>query len=274
MEAVSCGAILSNYQRFRVENVCSRLGLIPLHYLWQRNRESLLTEMLQSGLHAVLLKVAGGGLEPTKHVGKDLGAMRPTFDRLRDRFGLDICGEGGEYESLVLDCPLFSRRIRLTQTRVVVDRDDPSVGYLAVDGFETEPKDAPLPAAAARSLAAGVPPAATPATIAAAEGALHFPVPKPVLSVGLDGFGCTSLLCPMPGDTSPAADQLGQYAHKDTATMSCPHCCYCALQRAYARSSCGASSPNWTAWYLQPAGHCATCATYTSISPTWPSSRT
>ena len=27
------------------------------------------------------------------------------------RFGVNICGEGGEYESFTLDCPLFEKEI-------------------------------------------------------------------------------------------------------------------------------------------------------------------
>lgn len=45
IEGVSCGAIVSNYQRLRVENVCSRLGLTVLSYLWQRDRSELLDEI-------------------------------------------------------------------------------------------------------------------------------------------------------------------------------------------------------------------------------------
>ena len=41
-EAVSCGAILSDYQRIRVENVCSRLDLVSLAYLWRRDQDQLL----------------------------------------------------------------------------------------------------------------------------------------------------------------------------------------------------------------------------------------
>ena len=37
-EAVSVGAILSDYQRVRVESVCLRLNLVPLAYLWRRNQ--------------------------------------------------------------------------------------------------------------------------------------------------------------------------------------------------------------------------------------------
>lgn len=40
VQGVSCGAILSDYQRLRVEAVCASLGLTSLAYLWQRNQAS------------------------------------------------------------------------------------------------------------------------------------------------------------------------------------------------------------------------------------------
>lgn len=58
-EAISVGAILSDYQRIRVENVCGRLGLISLAYLWRRDQKELLQEMIDSQLHAIIIKVSG-----------------------------------------------------------------------------------------------------------------------------------------------------------------------------------------------------------------------
>lgn len=91
---------------------CRRLSLTPLCYLWQRDQKELLEEMINAGLEAILIKVAGIGLT-TKHLGKTLAQMYPTFVKLNDLYGAHICGEGGEYESLTLDCPLFKRRIVL-----------------------------------------------------------------------------------------------------------------------------------------------------------------
>ena len=62
IQGVSVGAILSNYQRARVENVCTRLGLTSLAYLWQRDQKELLAEMIESGLTAVIIKVAAIGV--------------------------------------------------------------------------------------------------------------------------------------------------------------------------------------------------------------------
>ena len=120
IKGVSCGAIVSNYQRLRVENVCIRLSLTPLSYLWMRDRETLLQDIVSSGVSAVLVKVAGAGLDPYKHLGKSLDQLLPTLHKLHEKYGLDLCGEGGEYETLVLDCPAFiARRMELVETEVL-----------------------------------------------------------------------------------------------------------------------------------------------------------
>ena len=50
--AVATGAILSNYQRTRVEAVCMRLGLVSLAFLWQSDQAELLDEMIHAGARA------------------------------------------------------------------------------------------------------------------------------------------------------------------------------------------------------------------------------
>uniref|UniRef100_A0A3B3S952 Diphthine--ammonia ligase n=1 Tax=Paramormyrops kingsleyae TaxID=1676925 RepID=A0A3B3S952_9TELE len=111
VEAVSVGAILSDYQRVRVENVCARLHLQPLAYLWRRDQEDLLSEMISSGLDAIIIKVAAFGLDPEKHLGKSLVQMKPYLKQLSEKYGVHVCGEGGEYETFTLDCPLFKKKI-------------------------------------------------------------------------------------------------------------------------------------------------------------------
>lgn len=122
VEGVSIGAILSNYQRVRMEHVCRRLGLTPLCYLWQRDQRELLSEMIEAGMDCILIKVAGIGLT-TKHLGKTLAQMQPMLQKLNDQYGLHVCGEGGEYETLTLDCPLFKQRIQVQETETVIHSD-------------------------------------------------------------------------------------------------------------------------------------------------------
>ncbi|CDO71303.1 hypothetical protein BN946_scf184908.g60 [Trametes cinnabarina] len=142
VEGVSVGAILSNYQRVRVEHVCRRLGFTPLSYLWQRDQEELLSEMIEAGLEAVLIKVAGIGLT-AKHLGKTLAEMQGTLLKLNRLYGSHVCGEGGEYETLTLDCPIFSSRIKLDDVETVVhsDSDFATVAYLRIKQASLEPKN-------------------------------------------------------------------------------------------------------------------------------------
>ncbi|XP_042357279.1 diphthine--ammonia ligase isoform X2 [Plectropomus leopardus] len=150
VEAVSVGAILSDYQRVRVENVCLRLGLQPLAYLWHRDQESLLSEMISSDLHAILIKVAAFGLDPEKHLGKPLADMEPYLNQLSQKYGVHICGEGGEYETFTLDCPLFKKKIVIDAAETVIHSADAfaPVGYLRFTEMHTENKDADVVAGA------------------------------------------------------------------------------------------------------------------------------
>nr|XP_034189811.1 diphthine--ammonia ligase isoform X3 [Osmia lignaria] len=131
IEAVSSGAILSDYQRIRVENVCGRLGLVSLSYLWRRDQDELLKEMIGSSVNAVLIKVAALGLEP-RHLGKPISEMQSHLAKIKEKYGVNICGEGGEYETFTLDCPLFNKSIIIDEYESVIHSNDniAPVGYL------------------------------------------------------------------------------------------------------------------------------------------------
>ncbi|KAK3537714.1 hypothetical protein QTP70_017831 [Hemibagrus guttatus] len=142
VEAVSVGAILSDYQRVRVENVCSRLQLQPLAYLWRREQADLLSEMISSGLQAFLIKVAAYGLDPGTHLGKTLAEMEPYLHQLSKKYGVHICGEGGEYETFTTDCPLFKKKIVIDAMETIIHSNDAfaPVAYLRFTQMHTEDK--------------------------------------------------------------------------------------------------------------------------------------
>ncbi|XP_019909921.2 diphthine--ammonia ligase isoform X2 [Esox lucius] len=143
VEGVSVGAILSDYQRTRVENVCARLGLQSLAYLWRRDQTSLLSEMISCGVHALLIKVAAVGLDPEKHLGKPLADMEPYLTQLSQKYGVHVCGEGGEYETFTVDCPLFKKRLVIDSVETVIHSADAfaPVGYLHFSQMHTENKE-------------------------------------------------------------------------------------------------------------------------------------
>jgi diphthine-ammonia ligase len=144
-QAVSSGAILSTYQRVRIEHVCSRLGLTSLSYLWRlAPQKELLSRMLEEGMEPILVKTAcPPGLVPRKHLNRPLRELWDSglLDRLHQRYQFHFCGEGGEYESLVLDSPLYRRKLVLDEVEIVEADEDDGVGELRILRCHTEDKD-------------------------------------------------------------------------------------------------------------------------------------
>ncbi|ELU10620.1 hypothetical protein CAPTEDRAFT_141560, partial [Capitella teleta] len=143
IEAVSVGAILSDYQRVRVENVCQRLGLTSLAYLWRREQDELLDEMIAAQVKSIIVKVAAMGLNPDEHLGLTLSQIQPHMREMNEKYGLNICGEGGEFETFTLDCPLFKMKIIVDDKEILMHSDDPfaPVAYLQLKEMHLEEKE-------------------------------------------------------------------------------------------------------------------------------------
>jgi ABC transporter with metal-binding/Fe-S-binding domain ATP-binding protein len=111
IDGVVVGAIGSRYQFTRVSKICGDLGIDVLAPLWETDPEILYREMLGLGYRVIIAGVYADGLGP-EWLGRmiDADAVR-ELRSIRDRKGIGLSFEGGEAETLVLDCPIFSRRI-------------------------------------------------------------------------------------------------------------------------------------------------------------------
>jgi diphthine-ammonia ligase len=132
VNAVSTGAILSTYQRTRVESVAIRLGLVPLSFLWQYpylppyRQSSLLEDMRNVGQDSRIIKVASGGLDESflwQNVAdeKTVNKLQKRMERFGGREGGAVLGEGGEFETLAISgpAPLWKGRIEVREVRTV-----------------------------------------------------------------------------------------------------------------------------------------------------------
>lgn len=166
--AVSAGAILSTYQRTRIENVASRMGLVPLAWLWMYpflpapasraadvlavSEAGLLEDMAGCGCDARIIKVASGGLDEGFLWGNVSGAgdggraLRRRIVRGMGRFveggdvGGAVLGEGGEYETLAVDGPGFLWKMRIEVEGREVRVAEGGVAYLRLRGAKCVPK--------------------------------------------------------------------------------------------------------------------------------------
>nr|XP_029728133.1 diphthine--ammonia ligase-like [Aedes albopictus]XP_029728134.1 diphthine--ammonia ligase-like [Aedes albopictus] len=143
VDGVAVGSIQTDYQLIRVEYVCHRLQLNSLAYLWQRDQAELLQEMIDCQVYAIIIKVAAQGLVPEIHLGKSLKEMQPHLLNMKDKYGSNVCGEGGEYDTLTLDCPLFKNRIVIDDVQMVISSADSvcCAGYLRFSKLRLVPKE-------------------------------------------------------------------------------------------------------------------------------------
>jgi len=120
---VVTGAIASSYQWARLVRIADRHGRRLYAPLWRKAPELVVREELAAGLEVRFVHLAAEPL-PAAWLGERLDAERlEGLVRLhRDVRAVNVAGEGGEYETLVVDAPFFASRLVLDRTEAIVDR--------------------------------------------------------------------------------------------------------------------------------------------------------
>ena len=124
VEGIITGAIASDYQWDRINHICEDLGLKVFSPLWRKDPLTIMENMIESGIKAVIATVAAEGLNE-KWLGREL-----DFKTLEDLKGLNVkykvsvSGEGGEYESLTLDSPLHKKSMEIRSFEIIESRDN------------------------------------------------------------------------------------------------------------------------------------------------------
>ncbi|AAM32055.1 conserved protein [Methanosarcina mazei Go1] len=122
VDGVSVGAIESQYQASRVQKICDSLGLKVYAPLWHRDPEELLNEMSKV-LDIRIVRVAADGLDKS-WLGRPINVNSiESLKALNRRRMVHMAGEGGEYETVVLDAPFFKKRIEIVKSEIEWEGD-------------------------------------------------------------------------------------------------------------------------------------------------------
>jgi diphthine-ammonia ligase len=116
IEGVLHGGILSEFQKTKFADAAKSLGLDVVSPLWQRNQKQYMHEILDRGFEFIVTSVSCAGLDESwlgkKITPQDLGKLV----RLSEKHGFNLSFEGGEAETFVINCPLFSQPILITDS--------------------------------------------------------------------------------------------------------------------------------------------------------------
>jgi diphthine-ammonia ligase len=117
VDGLVTGAIASSYQRSRVDAICRELEIEHVAPLWGRESSELAHEMIENGMSIIITAVAAMGLDEA-WLGRTLdGDALEELNSISRRYGVDVCGEGGEMETLVIDAPWFTSRLEIVDAR-------------------------------------------------------------------------------------------------------------------------------------------------------------
>lgn len=113
VEGVVNGALYSNYQRQRIEKICENLGVRSFSPLWHMNQAKYLEKLIKEGFVFIITKIACYGLDES-WLGRKIDEKSiKELIKLEKKYGINVAGEGGEYETLIVDAPIFNKKLEI-----------------------------------------------------------------------------------------------------------------------------------------------------------------
>ena len=113
VDALVVGALRSDYQKTRIERMCERLNLISFCPLWHHIPESHMESLIDHGFDVRIVSVSTDGLgEQWLGVKIDQETL-DSLSKISSQFRFNLDGEGGEFETIVVDAPHMKQRIEV-----------------------------------------------------------------------------------------------------------------------------------------------------------------
>jgi len=121
IDGIVHGGISSEFQKKRFENICKENNLNMLTPLWKTNPKEYMNDLINSGFKFILTSVSSDGLDET-WLGKIITVHDISqLNKLSDKYGFNLNFEGGEAETFVVDCPLYSYPIIINKSKTTWD---------------------------------------------------------------------------------------------------------------------------------------------------------
>jgi len=137
VDVIVSGAIASNYQKSRIEKMCEQLRLKCIAPLWHKNPLDILKEILGLKFEVIITGVYAYGFSE-EWLGRKIDeASIKALIELNKQYGVSLVGEGGEYETLVLDAPFFKKRIKIVEAEKIWKNQS---GYFLITKAKLENK--------------------------------------------------------------------------------------------------------------------------------------
>jgi ABC transporter with metal-binding/Fe-S-binding domain ATP-binding protein len=113
IEGIVTGAIESIYQSSRIQKICNKLKIECFNPLWQKNQYEVLSDLIKYKFEVIIVGVFAYPLNE-KWLGRKIDKyFINEIEKMNSKYKINPAGEGGEYESFVISCPLFKRKLKI-----------------------------------------------------------------------------------------------------------------------------------------------------------------
>ncbi len=117
IEGLVHGGIKSKFQKEKFETICSKLNLESISPLWDAEPIQYMNDLVDSGFEFIMTSVTSDGLDDS-WLGKIISKSDIiTLQKLSEKFGFNLNFEGGESETFVVNCPMFSNPIKIIKSK-------------------------------------------------------------------------------------------------------------------------------------------------------------
>ena len=121
IEGLIQGGILSEFQKKNFNKVCESLNLKLISPIWRLDQKQYMKNLLKDNFKFIIASVSSDGLDDS-WLGTEINNENlEKLELLSEKFRFNLNFEGGEAETLVVDCPLFSHRITIQKSRKIWD---------------------------------------------------------------------------------------------------------------------------------------------------------
>jgi ABC transporter with metal-binding/Fe-S-binding domain ATP-binding protein len=118
IEGVVSGAVESVYQASRIEKICNKLKIECFNPLWQKNQLELLKDLIKNKFEVIVVGVFAYPFDE-KWLGRKIDVeFINEIKKLQEKYKINVAGEGGEFESFVLNCSLFKKRLIIKDKKI------------------------------------------------------------------------------------------------------------------------------------------------------------
>tara|TARA_Y100000034_G_scaffold35372_1_gene43368 strand:- start:206 stop:874 length:669 start_codon:yes stop_codon:yes gene_type:complete len=118
IKGIITGAIQSVYQASRIQKICNKLNLECFNPLWQKDESEYLNELIKNKFKIIITGVFAYPLDKL-FIGREINQeFIKEIKNLNKKYKIHPAGEGGEFETFVLNCPLFKRELKIVDSKI------------------------------------------------------------------------------------------------------------------------------------------------------------